>query len=318
MTQSTVNGAYDIGIYVGKDEVTITGANVSGANNEGILVQDASNVVIMNSTIKNNATDLGPVKGGTSGKPLLSEDKGIVLAGSSACQVEYNVVEGNNHGGISVLDDGRTTYTFAQIRFEDLKQKDLKHNSIKSIGNLIMGNLIKDNLGDCGIVVSGKNAASDGGGVANNTISNNVIIGFDPAAGDTVPGVGAIVLGTGSVADSTVTNTYILNNTVDGGFIPGITLHCFGNGVISGTEIVGNALSNNGAGETTPPNVLPNDSPAKAGIEIDTNFGPATGITGTEVLKDTVSGDVNAVWAKATTDTFIDPTIVTGIISNLP
>jgi parallel beta-helix repeat protein len=90
---------YDIGIYIGPGvhDVMVTEATVTGANDEGILVQDASNIVIKNSTISNNAIDA---------HDGLSEDKAIVLAGTTNVLVKNNTIEDNMRGGIALVDDG--------------------------------------------------------------------------------------------------------------------------------------------------------------------------------------------------------------------
>ena len=87
---------------------------------------------------------------------------------------------------------------------------------------LVAGNRIKDNLGGCGIVVSAKNP---GGGVKDNLVTFNTVLGFDPASGDTTPAVGGIVVAGGSFGAVDVVHTMIVRNTVTGGFIPGISLH---------------------------------------------------------------------------------------------
>lgn len=258
---------YDLGIYIGPGvhDVKVVGATVSGANDEGILVQDASNIVVKDSTIQGNA--LSMYTGGT-------EVKGLVLAGTRNVLVRGNKVEGNEHGGISLVDDGPNS-TFAPVAIDSAP--------VASEGNVITGNLVKDNTGDCGIVISAKNP---GGGVSGNLISSNTVVGFDPAAGDTVPGVGGIVVAGGAFGPVTVTDNVVLKNVVMGGFLPGISLHAFGPGVISGTQLTGNVLSNNGAGEV---------SGHTTGIEIFAVPNVGT-ITGTQVLKDSVSDDYYGVF----------------------
>jgi parallel beta-helix repeat protein len=264
-TITTINmgapGTYDVGIYIGPGvkNVKVEGVTISGANYEGILVQDASNIVIQDCILSGN----GLIVGG-------GETKAIVLAGTKNCEVKNNTVEGNLTGGISVLDDGSNQPFFVS--------GIATPGATAGTGNKVTGNLVKDNQLDCGIVVSGKNVAA---GVSHNIVSNNIVIGFNPGAGDTNPGVGGIVVATGGAA-STVTDTMILNNEVNGGFIAGISLHCSGTGVISGTQIIGNELSNNGGIFNT------------TGIEIAAE--PTAVITKTQVLHDSVSNDYYGVW----------------------
>lgn len=269
---STVNGSYDIGIYIGVDNVTVTGVNVSGANNEGILVQDASNVVIEGNRITNNATDQGVFDGGLA-PPLLTEDKGIVLAGTTNCIVQGNLIEGNGHGGIAVLDDG-PNHPFAP---------DGASGPTPSTGNVIKANTIQNNTGDCAIVVAAKNP---GAGVYDNTASENTLNG----------GVGGIIVAGGAFGPVNVTNTVIQNNVVMGGFLPGIAVHAFGPGTITGTKLIGNVLSNNGVGEL---------SGNTTGIEIFAV--PHVGvISGTQVLHDNISNDYYGVWHVGDDTTNID------------
>ena len=236
----TITGAidatgYDLGIYVGPGVhgVRIERATVTGANDEGIFVQDASDVVIENSTVENNA--VAPASG-------LSEVKGIALAGTRNVLVKDNTVESNDHGGIGVYDDGPNS-PFAPDAIDTVP--------VPGVGNVVMGNLVKDNLADCGIVLSAKNP---GGGVAHNVITRNTVVG----------GVGGIIVAGGAFGRVDVTGNVVTRNVVTGGFIPGISLHAFGPGVIAGTMLIGNVLSDNGNGAV---------SEETTGIEIAAGYG---------------------------------------------
>lgn len=210
----------DVGIYIGPGvhDVTVRGAKVTGANDEGILVQDASYIVIEDSTVSGNA--INAVAG-------LSEVKGIGLAGATNCLVKDNTVEDNMHGGIGVYDDGPNS-PFAPTSIDI--------TPVAGTGNVITGNTVLNNPNDCGIVVSAKNP---GAGVNDNTISNNRVIGR----------IGGIIVAGGAFGPVNVTNNVIQNNLVTGSLIPGISIHAFGPGFISGTKLIGNVLSNNGVGD---------------------------------------------------------------------
>jgi Right handed beta helix region len=272
-----INAAgYDIGIYVGPGvhNVKVNRVTVSGANDEGILVQRASNIVIENSAITGN---------GISAYAGLTEVKAIVLAGAKNCLVKGNVIKNNLHGGVSVLDDG-PSIIFAPTA--------VSTSPAAGTWNLITANLIKDNQGDCGIVLSAKNP---GGGVSHNVASWNTVLGSNPAGGDSIPGVGGIVVAGGAFGPVQLLDNIILNNVVTGGFISGISLHAFGPAVITGTELIGNKLTNNGAGE------LSKDT---TGIEIFAV--PSVGtISGTQVLNDTISKAQFGVWHANDTGTHI-------------
>lgn len=284
-----VNAAgFDIGIYIGPNvqNVTVTGANVTGANDEGILIQDTFGIVIKNSIISNNAKT--PATHAGEGAGQLSEDKAIVLAGTSNCQVKDNTVENNGAGGISVLDDG-PNHPFAL--------STVSSTPIPATGNVITRNDVVDNGVSCGIVVAAKNPAvpdshkgnSQGNsrhnqddGVNSNTVSNNRVIS-DPG-----PNVGGIVVAGGAFGPVNLKNNVIQDNAVVGGLIPGISIHAFGPGNISGTELVGNTLSNNAKGES-------GLSPDTTGIEIFAVPGVGV-IVGTQVQSDTVISDHHGIW----------------------
>ena len=211
---------YDLGVYIGPgvQDVKVAGATVTGANDEGILVQDTSDVLIEDSSVEGNAV---------SPFAMDQEVKGIVLAGTTNVLVRQNTVQANEDGGISVLDDGPNS-TFAPVAIDTAP--------VAGAGNAILGNLVKNNLGGCGIVLSAKNP---GGGVSSNAISGNTVTG----------GVGGIVVAGGAFGPVSVANNIVSNNVVSGGYLPGISLHAFGPGVISGTQLAGNVLSNNGTSE---------------------------------------------------------------------
>lgn len=279
---------YDVGIYIGPGvrNVIVTRATVSNANDEGILVQDTSNICITDSTISNNGNT-----GNTHSS--FTEDKAIVLAGTTKCLVKNNTVQDNGHGGISLLDDG-PRHPFAV--------NTVATTPIAGTWNVISGNLIQRNAADCGIVVAAKNA---GPGVHDNVILKNTVIGgWSGTPGESIPYVGAIVVAAGAGSSyARTTNNIVLNNVVTGGLLPGIVLHCFPSGVISGTQLIGNVLSNNGAGEPG----LPGDPQKSTGIAIVAVGlpGPSPVLTNTQVLSDTVSNDYYGVWVGNATATHI-------------
>lgn len=211
---------YDVGIYVGPGvhDVAIRDATVSGANDQGILVQDASYVLIKDSTVEGNAVN--PAAG-------LNEVKGIVLAGSSHVSVLNNDIVDNEAGGIAVLDDGHNS-PFAPTA--------INTSPVHASDNLISRNNVQDNVESCAVVVAAKNI---GGGVADTVVTWNTVSG----------GVGSIIIAGGGAGPVTVANTIVAHNTVTGGFLPGIAIHAFGPGTITGTQLIDNVLSGNGTGE---------------------------------------------------------------------
>src|SRR5437764_3425146 len=94
----------------GTETVLISGVTVTGANEHGILVQDASRVTIQYSVVTGNvmAGHACPPSGAAQPE-CIAEDKGIELVGTSNSVVTHNVVSQNlADGGIGVADDGPT------------------------------------------------------------------------------------------------------------------------------------------------------------------------------------------------------------------
>jgi hypothetical protein len=269
---------FDVGIYIGPGvhDVIVKGANVHGANNQGILAQDASNIVIKDSVITNNG--IAPFVTGPG-----PEIKAITLAGTTNTLVRGNIIEDNHAGGIAVIDDGpNRVFTPGFFTTGPTPGATL----VAGTGNVITDNLVKNNGLDCGIVVAAKNPRA---GLANNVVSKNRVIS-DPG-----PNVGGVVVAGGGFGPVTVANSIILNNTIRGGFLPGISIHAFGPGIITGTQLIGNILSNNGAGEV---------ASGTKGIEIFAVPGVGV-ISGTQVLSDSVSNDDFGVWHIGDTGTHI-------------
>lgn len=258
----------DVGIYIGPtaNQVNVQGATVSGANAEGILVQNAANVTIMGSTVSGNG--VAPPNG-------VTELKAITLIGTKNVRVAGNTVKGNFHGGIRISDDGPTSVS-APIA--------INSTPIAGTGNQLVGNRVESDT-DCGIVVA---AVNPGGGLDNNTVSGNSV------SGD----VSGIVVAGGGYGAVTVTNTLVSGNSVTGGGaegIPGISLHAFGPGTISGTRITGNKLFKNGVGEV---------STQTTGIEIFAIPGVGT-ISGTQMTGNSVKDDFFGVFHVGDTGTTI-------------
>jgi nitrous oxidase accessory protein NosD len=264
---------FDLGIYIGPGVhgVRVVRARVTGANAQGILVQDTSDVVIERSTVEGNARNF-PAQ--------LGEVKAITLAGTRHVVVTRNTVDGNGDGGIGVYDDGlNSPATIAPVA--------VATTPIPGVGNVVSGNDIRDNVHGCGIVVSAKNP---GGGVADTVVIGNTVTGFDPADGDQAPGtVGGIVVAGGSFGAVQVSRTVVLGNRITGGLIPGISLHAGAPGTITGTQLVGNRMARNGGTPTS-------------GVESATAGGT---ISGTRVIGDSVAHDDVGVFHVGDTGTRI-------------
>jgi hypothetical protein len=281
---------YDIGIYIGPGvhNVKVIGATISGANDEGILVQDASNILIENSMVSYN---------GVNPTPGITENKAIMLVGTKNCLVKDNIVEYNmGDGGIGVMDDGPVINPGAPVATAT--------SPMAGTGNIITDNLIQDNAFGCGIVVA---AFTPGAGVVNNIVSKNTLIGgWSGTPGDSIPYVGGIVVA--ADAPSTMAmNNIVLNNVVNDSLIPGLVVHSNAPGdVVSGTKLIGNVLSNDGAlaeGPNTP--YLGTGIAIIAEVSDGEPNPPA--LTDTQLLSDTVSNDYYGVWVMNATSTHIAP-----------
>jgi nitrous oxidase accessory protein NosD len=268
----TVNASgYDLGVYIGPGvhDVTVSGATVTGANDSGILVQDAANVAIKGNTVAGNAV---------SNPYGLAERKAIVLIGTSDVLVTGNTVTHNGDGGIGVYDDG--------VNPQSVPVALHTGAPVPATDNVVTRNTIVDNFGGCGIVVSAKN---DGGLVAGTNVSFNTVKATVPGA------VGGLIIASGAVGAGTVADTVYNRNTVSGGYIAGIGMHSSGGGVLTGTHILGNDFSANGG------NAVVDGHPVGTGVEI---LGNGT-VTKTQILHNTVSDDYYGVFHIGDTGTHI-------------
>jgi hypothetical protein len=311
LTGVTVDAAgCDIGIYIGPgtDKVLISGVTVSGANEHGIFVQDASHVTIQYSVVTGNgvAGHACPPSG-VAPPTCIAEDKGIELAGTSDSIVTHNVVSYNRaDGGIGVADDGPTDPgapgTFPGV-------------SHGAKNDVVSDNLIINNSNGCGIVVA---AYNQGTPVDNIQVTGNTVIGTAPVAGQLFPPhgsyIGQIVVATdGPFAQ--VSNAQVVGNKLDGSELPGIVVHSnvFGD-VITQTLIQDNVIADNGY-YPGPPATAPNGpgiSQGTTGIALIAEIGgtdtPSPILSHTNVGGNTILNDSNGVWLCGTDHTNIHQT----------
>lgn len=227
LTGSINAAACDMGIFVGPDtsNVTINGVTITGAKNHAILVQNASDVVIENSTIVGNGTkpETCPGGGAPAKAPCIAENKPVELVGTTNSVVKDNLVA-NNHsdGGIGIADDGKTDPGGLSA--------GIAH---ASTGNVVEGNTIADNAAGCGVVVA---AYNPGAGVSGNRVVDNTVVG----------NVAGIVVAADSPATVAARNV-VQDNTITGNFLPGVIVHANTPGdMVSGTVIEGNVIAHNG------------------------------------------------------------------------
>jgi parallel beta-helix repeat protein len=233
----------------GVANVVISGFTVRGANFEGILVANVSNVTILDNHVLDNNKSLDPSKAACPGIPGFETNEqmdcgeGIHLVAADHSSVLRNLVE-NNSGGILITDE-----------------------TGPSTNNLIKGNNVHDNPYACGITMAGHPAANATGpitassyGIMHNVVSHNQShhngLGL-PGAG---AGVGIFAPGPGT----TNTANVITANELFGNGLPGVTMHNHGyapfpapgvnlnDNIIVGNHIYGNA-ADTGDAETGGP-----------------------------------------------------------------
>ena len=305
-TTITATGC-DVGIYIGPgtDKVLISGVTVTGANEHGIFVQDASQVTIQYSVVTGNgvAGHACP-PAGTPPVGCIAEDKGIELVGTSNSVVTHNVVSHNHaDGGIGVADDGLT----------DPGAPNTHAGNLSGAKNdVVSDNLIIDNSNGCGIVVA---AYNQGTPVENIQVFGNTIIGTAPELGQFFPPPGSFI---GQIVVATdgpfaaISNTQVVGNNLDGSELPGIVVHSnvFGD-VITQTLIQDNVIADNGYYPGIPP-ANPNDPgilQGTTGIALIAEVGgtatPSPVLEHTNVSSNTILNDTNGVWLCGTNHTNI-------------
>ncbi len=201
------NGIYIDGLdNSGLFSVLVTGLTVSNANFEGILVTNASSVVIAQNHVVGNDQALNYAAGTCLNQPAFETNEGmdcgegIHLVGVTFATIANNEVEMNS-GGILLSDETGQTYE-----------------------NVITSNSVHDNALDCGITLASHAPSPQASskipyGVFSNTISNNSVMrnGLVGAGA----GVGIFAPGPGNLAFSNkVIGNVIMNNGQ-----PGVTVH---------------------------------------------------------------------------------------------
>ncbi len=281
----------------------ISGVTVTGANEHGIFVQDASHVTIQYSVVTGNGV-AGHACPAAGVPPVgcIPEDKGIELVGTSDSVVSHNLVSHNAaDGGIGVADDGPT----------DPGAPDTHPGNLHGAKNdVVNDNLIIDNSNGCGIVIA---AYNQGTPVENVQVSGNTVIGAAPASGQLFPPpgsyIGQIVVATdGPFAE--ISNTQVVGNNLDGSELPGIVVHSNVSGdVITNTLIQDNMIADNGY-YPGPPATKPNDpgvSQGTTGIALIAEVGgtntPSPVLSHTNVSSNTILNDTNGVWLCGTEHT---------------
>ena len=233
----------------GVANVVISGFTVRGANFEGILVVNASNVTILDNHVLENDKTLDTSAGTCLGIPGFETSEqddcgeGIHLMAADHSSVIRNLVE-NNSGGILITDEtGPNT------------------------NNLIKGNTVRDNAFDCGITLASHPPANASGpimalpyGIMHNVISHN----DSHHNGLGLPGAGAGVGIFAPFPGTTNTANVVAGNELYGNGLPGVTMHNhayapspapgvnLNDNIIVGNHIYGNAADTDDAATSGP------------------------------------------------------------------
>lgn len=230
---------------IGISNVTISGFTVRNANFEGILIANATDVLLTGNLVTDNDKSLDIAASTCPGQPAFETEEGDDCGEGIHLMGTYHV---------SVVDN-ESAYNSGGILTSD--------ESGPSQGNLISGNYVHDNPYDCGITFASHPPAPPAAlpyGVTGNTISHNV----SEHNGYQVPGAGA---GVGIFAPLPGTtnagNVVIDNDLIDNG-ATGVAMHNhvaapapapavnLNDNIVVGNRISGNGPDNVGA-ETSDP-----------------------------------------------------------------
>jgi hypothetical protein len=244
--------------HAGLSRVIIRGFTIQNANNQGILVTNASDVTIAGNHVTGNdrALQLDPSGPTCPGLPpyLVAFQgfdcgEGIQLSGVTNSLVADNLVD-KNAGGILVTDDTAPNHD-----------------------NFITGNVVRDNPYDCSITLATHDLNPSQGmppkGVYHITVKGNTVVRNGLANGEGA-GVGIFAPTPGSQNYGNV----IVDNYLVGNGLPGVTLHSHAPGQnVNDHLIANNTIAGNGPDAES-------GSMDKAGIAItaDPGAGPITGI----------------------------------------
>ena len=253
--------------------VTIQGFTLTNARYEGLLIANASHVVVRDNRITNNDQALDVKNLACPGLPEFetAEDfdcgEGVHLTGVTDSAIVNNTIE-HNSGGILISDETGPTYD-----------------------NLIAQNLVENNLYDCGITIPSHPPAPSSGrtfppfGIYRNQISDN------ESSGNGVLGGGAGVGLFGFLPGARVSENVIKGNRITGNGLPGVAMHGHsGLENLNNNRIIGNYIAGNGADTEDA------ETPGPAGI----NIASAGAISGTEILNNVIKNEAVDIAVKTT------------------
>jgi nitrous oxidase accessory protein NosD len=253
----------------------VTGFTITGAQQEGLLVQHTSRITISHNRVTDNDLACQPQV-----NPGLDCGEGLHLRAVSHSRVLDNEVS-HNTGGIHITD-GVPAGSIGQSAFGYTSPAG------PTFDNLIEGNSVIANLWDCGISLPSHNSTAFGdpasGGVYDNTITKNLVLDNGTSGG----GGAGILVATPFPGTAAYDNT-ITHNVIAGNGHSGVAIHSHapaqdvhGN-VIEFNEIGrNNAIGDNSAGVTQ-----------TAGVIV---FSAVVPVTGTVVTHNHFVDDYFGIW----------------------
>lgn len=230
---------------IGISNVTISGFTVRSANFEGILVANATDVLLTGNLVTDNDKSLDISASACPGTPGFETDEGDDCGEGIHLMATYHV---------SVVDN-EVAYNSGGILTSD--------ESGPSQGNLISGNDVHDNPYDCGITFASHPPATSAAlpyGVTGNTISHNV----SEHNGYQVPGAGAGVGIFAPFPGTTNAGNVVIDNDLRDNGATGVAMHNhvaapppgppvnMNDNVIVGNHISGNGPDNVGVPSSDP------------------------------------------------------------------
>lgn len=243
----------------GLAHVIVSGFAVQNANAQGIVVTNASDVLISDNHLTGNDQSLDPVALQCPPLPPYFQagesfdcGEAIHFSGVDHSTVSNNVVE-HNAGGILISDDTGPNHD-----------------------NLITGNLVQDNPYDCGITIASHHFAlmptDPSVGIYNIVVDRNTSMRNGLATGEGA-GVGIFAGPPGAQNNRNV----VSNNVLSENALPGVAIHAHSPfQSLSDIQIVGNQISKNGPdpdpGTTVPTGIaMSSEGPPLTGIVISQN-----------------------------------------------
>ena len=296
-------GGCDIGIYVppGASGVVIRGATVTGALDQGILVQDSNAVTIEDSTVVGNLVrpDVCPLPPAKPKGPCIVDAKAVELVGSSHSVIEGNTIADNTgEGGIGVFDDGaQSPGTLG------------RGIPLPAMDNLVAHNVVVDNPRGCGIVIS---THVVGEAVVGNRVIDNVSVGNAE---------GVVVAD--NMPHTKLVGTVVSGNVATDSVAPGIVLNSLAPfDVVSGTLVEDNVISGNGG--LPPFEHLPGYVPRPTGVIVVTAGLPPSTPKGTappvqlgvRLVGNIISGEGWGIWSTPQNHLAITGTVDRGVAAN--